>query len=121
MKIPDEILAVAARLGELREKVVFVGGMVRGPLVTDPAVPGPRPTRDVDVIVDVSGLPHYEELCAQLRQLGFREDPSDDAPICRYVLRGGSALPVHFMPLDPAVLAAQRPTNSPCGDRVPTP
>ncbi len=33
MKIPDEIISVAARLGDLRSKVVFVGGMVRSPWV----------------------------------------------------------------------------------------
>jgi hypothetical protein len=108
MKIPDEILSVAARLGDLRSKVVFVGGMVRGPLVTDPAVDGPRPTKDVDVILDIPGLAEFEEFCASLRQLGFREDLSENAPICRYTLRdpppGAPNPPVDFMPLDPAIL-----------------
>lgn len=108
MKIPEEVLAIASRLGDLREEVVFVGGMARGPLITDPAVPGPRPTKDVDVILDASGLEEYEAYCARLRKLGFRDDPSEDAPICRYVLcdptPGTPNPPVDFMPLDPGIL-----------------
>jgi hypothetical protein len=108
MKIPEEVLSVATHLGDLREEVVFVGGMVRGLLVTDPAVEGPRPTKDVDVILDISGLVEFEEVCARLRRLGFREDPAENAPICRYILRdpppGTPNPPVDFMPVDPAVL-----------------
>jgi hypothetical protein len=108
VKIPDEVVAIARQLGDLREKVVFVGGMARGMLVTDPAVDGPRPTKDVDVILDVKGVLGFNELCATLRQLGFRDDPSDDAPICRFVLRSPDPdtpnTPVDFMPLDPEVL-----------------
>lgn len=108
MKVPGEVIAVARQLGGLRERVVFVGGMVRGLLVSDPAVAGPRPTRDVDVILDVSSPVDFANTTAQLRRLGFREDMSEDAPICRYLLRGATAegddLPVDFMPLDPAIL-----------------
>jgi hypothetical protein len=48
----EQILAVARHLGDLRERVVFVGGMVCDRLVTDPAAAPARPTDDVDVIVD---------------------------------------------------------------------
>lgn len=34
------IRAVAQNLGDLRDQVVFVGGVVRGLLITDPAVEG---------------------------------------------------------------------------------
>ena len=44
----------AAALGELLDEVVFVGGATVGLWITDPAAPAPRPTKDVDVIVEVS-------------------------------------------------------------------
>ena len=44
---------VAMRLAHLREEVVFVGGMIRGLLITDPAAPSPRPTDDVDIVAGV--------------------------------------------------------------------
>lgn len=107
MNLPDEVLAVADNLKELRDQVVFVGGMVRGALVTDPAVPGPRPTKDVDLILDLQSATHRVEIEARIRELGFRADMSEGAPICRYVLRGaapdGADIPVDFMPLDPRI------------------
>lgn len=47
MRIPIEVITVATALGELRERVVFVGGMARSMLISDPAVAGPRPTKDL--------------------------------------------------------------------------
>jgi hypothetical protein len=58
---------VALCLGDMNESVVFVGGMVRSLLVTDVAVPGARPTFDVDVILQV-------HLCAGASS-GERRDP----------------------------------------------
>jgi hypothetical protein len=46
------IAAVARHLGELRDKVVFVGGCATGLFVSDPAMPEVRATQDVDVIVE---------------------------------------------------------------------
>ncbi len=41
----------AEHLGDaLLEQLVFVGGAVAGVLITDPAMPDIRPTKDVDVI-----------------------------------------------------------------------
>jgi len=47
---------MADRLGPLREKVAFVGGATAGLLVTDPAAPAPRRTKDVDLIVEIASL-----------------------------------------------------------------
>src|SRR5688572_7597047 len=98
MKIPPSLIAVAKRLGPLRDRVVFVGGMIRGLLVTDPAAGPPRPTDDVDLIVDVPSRQAYHELGDKLRELGFREDVEEDAPICRWVVDGVRA---DVMPIDP--------------------
>lgn len=70
--------------------------------MTDPAVPGPRQTKGVDVIVKITS--HVERLAFtdEIRALGFKEDLSEDAPICRHVLKRAfhrHDLPVDFMPL----------------------
>lgn len=49
----ERLCLVASRLGPLREQVVFLGGATTALLVTDPAAPAPRPTKDVDVIIEV--------------------------------------------------------------------
>ncbi len=101
MTIPAELLLVAARLGDLCDRVVFVGGMVRGLLVTDPAVVGPRPTRDVDLITELPSAIEYYAMSAALRHRGFRESLEEGAPICRWNIED---VPVDVMPIDPVVL-----------------
>jgi hypothetical protein len=82
--------------------VVFVGGMIRGLLVTDPAASAPRPTDDVDLILDVPSRPAYYKLGEELRGLGFLEAMADeDAPICRWIVDG---VRTDIMPVDPAIL-----------------
>lgn len=52
-----EMLEIAVeRLGKLIDEVVFLGGCATGLLLTDPAAPPIRVTRDVDVMVEVASL-----------------------------------------------------------------
>lgn len=44
---------VAERLGDVVEDVVFLGGAIVELLITDPAATVARPTKDVDVIVEI--------------------------------------------------------------------
>ena len=84
-----ELVGVVARhLGNLRQEVVFLGGAVTELLITDAAAPDVRPTRDVDVIVEVSSHAAYAALSARLRKLGFAEARSEDAPVCRWIVEG---------------------------------
>lgn len=80
-------LAVGA-LGSLVNDMVFLGGCATGLLITDPAAPIIRATKDVDVITEVASLLGYHRLSGQLRGLGFTEDQSEDAPICRWLGHG---------------------------------
>lgn len=48
------IRQVAARLGHLRERVVFLGGAATALLITDSAAPDVRVTIDVDMIVEIA-------------------------------------------------------------------
>lgn len=102
MKLPPELRSVARRLGgDLRDKSVFVGGMIRGLLVTDAAAGPSRPTRDVDLIVDVPTQSAYVQLTESLRERGFRESTEPGAPICRWTVEG---IPTDIMPVDPRIL-----------------
>ena len=79
-----EIMLLAVeQLGELADQMVFLGGCATGLLITDPAAPPIRVTRDVDAIVQVASQIEYSKLSKKLRAKGFKEDLSDDAPICR--------------------------------------
>jgi hypothetical protein len=89
------------RLGPLRDRVVFVGGSVRELLITDEAAPPERPTDDVDGIVSISSRAEYYELADELRALGFHEDTSEGAPICRWLVAG---VRVDVMPDDGGIL-----------------
>ena len=77
---------VAARLGALREQIVFVGGCAAGLLVTDPALPAIRATADVDVVVEVATLADYHRLEKKVAATGLQRDAREGAPICRWRL-----------------------------------
>jgi hypothetical protein len=100
MRLPGELAVVVRRLGGLAEETVFVGGMIRQLLVTDPAAGPARPTRDVDCVVSVESRAEYEELSKKLRPLGFSECLDPEAPICRWVVED---VRVDIMPTDPSV------------------
>ena len=83
-----EILEFAiAQLGELADEMVFLGGCATGLLITDQAAPPIRVTKDVDAIVQVLSRAEYYQLSEKLRAKGFKEDTSDDAPICRWLAK----------------------------------
>lgn len=60
------LIHVAKRLGNLRNRVVFVGGCATGLLITDPAMPEVRITQDVDLIVEVASRLEYYRLEKEL-------------------------------------------------------
>jgi predicted nucleotidyltransferase len=97
----EALLVVVKRLGSLRERVVFVGGSVRELLITDEAAPPERPTDDVDAIVSISSRVEYYQLANELRALGFHEDTSEGAPVCRWLV---AAVRVDVMPDDGGIL-----------------
>jgi hypothetical protein len=72
------------QLGTIVDNVVFLGGCATGLLLTDPAAPPLRITRDVDVMVEVATLSRYHKFAEKLREQGFVEDRSPEAPICRW-------------------------------------
>ena len=103
IKNPNLILLERAvvQLGDIADDMVFVGGCATGLLISDPAAPPIRVTRDVDAIVQVVSRAGYYQLADKLRDKGFCEDTSDDAPICRWVTND---VILDVMPTDPNIL-----------------
>jgi hypothetical protein len=93
--------AVVARLGSLVDEVVFLGGCATGLLLSDPAAPPLRVTRDVDVMVEVATLSDYHKFNQKLRKRGFTEDTRPKAPICRW---RAEDLVLDVMPTKPELL-----------------
>ena len=99
----DKVQMVAQALGELKEQVVFVGGSIAELYADNPEISDIRPTIDVDCIVDlqISTYFDYSNLEEVLRKLGFSNDTSENAPICRKIYKG---IIVDFMPVNPDIL-----------------
>jgi len=95
------LLRIAKALGELREQVVFVGGCAAGLLMTVERAQMIRPTDDVDFIVNVVSKADYHAIEKQLRDKGFEQDLSLNAPICRWMHQG---VAVDVMPIEESIL-----------------
>jgi predicted nucleotidyltransferase len=89
MPMPLEAMRIVAeRLEPLHIPFAFVGGAVVCLLVDHPELTELRPTKDVDVIVEVVSYGEFSALEGRLRALGFQHDTSEGAPICRWIVEG---------------------------------
>ena len=86
----------AAALDDLLPDVVFVGGATVELWITDPGAPPVRPTKDVDVVVEVTTRRAFHGFEEALRARGFAED-QEDGVICRW-RHGTSGLILDAMP-----------------------
>lgn len=97
----EQFIATAELLRPLLADLVFVGGAVASLLVTDEGAGAPRTTLDVDAIAEITSYAEYAAFGERLRSVGFTEDTSEGAPLCRWV-QDGAILDV--MPLDRKIL-----------------
>lgn len=97
----EQLIHTARLLRPMLSDLVFVGGVVTSLLVTDEGIGAPRPTLDVDAIAEITSYAQYAAFGDRLRALGFSEDTSKGAPLCRWV-QADSILDV--MPLDARIL-----------------
>ena len=95
------LIRVAEALGDLRERLVFVGGTATALLITDPAAAEARVTADVDAIVAIVSLAEYHRLGDELRARGFSQTLAEGDPPYRWTIAG---IKLDVMPLDAAVL-----------------
>ena len=92
---------VASGLGDLRDEVVFVGGVVAELYADDPASSDIRPTQDVDCTIELNSYREHTKLEEALRTKGFANDTSEEAPICRWIYQN---IKVDVMPSNVDIL-----------------
>jgi len=80
-RIATKIIANA--LGDLNEKVVYVGGSIVSFYIDDPSAEDVRPTKDIDISIEIDSLNELEELRQELIKRGFTQSSEDDI-ICRF-------------------------------------
>lgn len=97
----------ASALGDLVEQVAFVGGATIVLWLTDPGAPAPRPTKDVDVVIEVTTPSAFHAFQDSLRKRGFHEDVYSNV-ICRW-RHEASELVLDAMPANGALLGFDNP------------
>lgn len=98
----EQLFPVLDRLDQLEQRFIIVGGSIVGLLVDQPELIDFRPTKDVDILVEVVSRIEYGRLEEKLRTLGLKHDTSEDAPLCRWVVNESVKLDV--LPLDASIL-----------------
>jgi len=74
------------QFGNQRHQAVFVGGAVVSLYVNDPAADEVRPTKDIDIALEIVSLGQLERLRQDLAIKGFFPDP-EETVICRFVYK----------------------------------
>jgi hypothetical protein len=102
----DLLVEVARSLRPLLSEVVFLGGCTTELFVTDSGAAEVRPTADVDVVVEITSPVKYADFSDRLRELGFKEDTREHAPLCRWLINGNQ---LDVMPMDEKILGYSNP------------
>ncbi len=69
---------VALALGEINKKVVYVGGAVASLYATDEGAEQPRPTKDIDISIQISSYAQMEEFRKKLAVKNIYPASSED-------------------------------------------
>ncbi len=80
----EHVILIARALDTLNDKVVFVGGAVAALYVNDPGAPEMRPTKDIDIVVQIASSLELEQLTVRLFKLGF-QFAKEEKVMCRFV------------------------------------
>ena len=95
---------VANALGDLNEDVIYVGGAIVSFYITDMGADQPRPTKDIDISVQISTYSEMDRLREQLATKGIFP-ASDQNVIYRYQFED---ILIDFIPFEETLLG---PTN----------
>lgn len=95
------LINVCREIKPLLDQFVLVGGCSTELLITDSAAPHPRPTQDVDMVVNAITLHDYYHVEAELRELGFSQTMDEHGIICRWEK---GILKLDVMPIDEKIL-----------------
>lgn len=74
---------IATALGPLNQRVVYVGGAVVSLYIDDPSADDVRPTKDLDITLEIASIGALEALRLELVNLGFIQS-ANDAVVCRF-------------------------------------
>lgn len=74
---------MALTLGDLNNRLAFVGGAVSSLYADDPGAADVRPTKDIDVVVEVSSYLELTRFQHELLKKGFSPTPHEKV-ICRF-------------------------------------
>lgn len=96
---------VATALGELNNEIIYVGGSVVSLYVTDKGADQPRPTKDIDISVQVASYAEMDELREKLAAKKFYP-ASSERVMYRYSYED---ILIDFIPYEKTPLG---PTNS---------
>jgi predicted nucleotidyltransferase len=79
----EAIKIIAQALGNLNDQVVYVGGAVAALYADDPGAPEIRPTKDVDIVIEIASASELEIFRQQLseRDIHFAKDAK---VMCRF-------------------------------------
>jgi predicted nucleotidyltransferase len=94
---------IAIALGELNEQVAFVGGSVVSLYANDWASEDVRPTKDIDITLQIASLSQLEALREELVSKGFQQS-ADETVICRFIYEDilVDVMSTHAIGWDPA-------------------
>lgn len=84
----NRIEIIAEGFKELISDTIFIGGACIQFYVVNPKLRDYRPTKDIDCIVKIYSYFEFAKLSDRLRQLKFKNDTSENAPIVRWVFNG---------------------------------
>ena len=85
----ERLQMIAEGMQDLNERLVYVGGALAGSYASDPAALEPRPTTDVDCVVNSANYAEHAAFEEQLRKQHFQNDTESEPPvICRWIYYG---------------------------------
>lgn len=77
------IKRIAVALGDLNEKVIYVGGSTVSLYINDPGADDVRSTKDIDITIKVASMLELEDIRELLNKKGFKQSADLDV-ICRF-------------------------------------
>lgn len=106
----DRVAAVARALGDLRARVVFIGGAIAPLLQERPPFPAARLTSDVDGVLASGSYTETRQLREELETRGFRRDLADPRHFHRWIAPSG--VPFDLVPAGEHLGATRHPWDA---------
>ncbi len=79
----EAIKTIARALDDLNDLVVYVGGAVVGLYADDPGAPEVRPTKDIDIVLEIASAFALETIRQKLAERGIHF-AKDEKSLCRF-------------------------------------